>query len=267
MLPSGYEKKSFRKFDFAVDLKSLEKDYLAISDEDWAASYWGHVHCSVGMLLLRGGNSGTEQDFFCDEVYDSPLLARLPYIRYLIGEEGPFGKANYAFIFRLEPNGITLKHQDLMEKWKDMYRIHVPIYTNPGAYLIANGLSQHFSKGSAWSFDNHSDHGVVNGDSERVHLIFDVEHSDKMAACIDEAELLPGQAIPGHEQTISQKSRTIPSYPGDVVMKNAITTLRTRGVNDTDIAKFFNAKGIPSKSYPVRNWTEEMVVNLGKNQN
>jgi len=60
------------------------------------------------MLLLRGGNKGNEVDFFSEEVFDMPILKDLPYIEHLIGEDGPFGKAHYAFIFKMKPNAVTL---------------------------------------------------------------------------------------------------------------------------------------------------------------
>ncbi len=262
MLPRKYRKKSFLKFSCSVDTNKLLEEYRSIPDSAWGSSYWGNIHCSVGMLLLRGGKQGTEHDFFSELVHDKPILDELPYIKHLISEEGPFGKAGYAFIFRLEPNGVSLKHRDMIKKWENMYRIHVPIITNDGAFLIANEKSQHFSLGSAWSFDNQSDHGVVNGDQERVHLIFDVEFNPKLARAIDSAKFIEGKRIKKHIITISKENKARASYPGDQVMKNAILDLRQRGANESQIADFFNAKNIPSKSYPAKPWDKEMILSL-----
>ena len=99
------------------------------------------MHCSVGMLLLRGGNSGNQSDFYCEEVVDHEPLSRMPYLSNLIGEDGPFGRAKYCFIFRTVPNGITVTHKDLQEIWFDMYRIHIPLITNNGAFLSYRNLS------------------------------------------------------------------------------------------------------------------------------
>lgn len=264
MLPDGYKKTSFLKFDFRINTKKLEKEFQSIPSDSWESSYWGNVHCSVGMLLLRGGQDGTENDFYSDQVYDQSILHQLPYIEQLISEEGPFGKAIYAFIFRLKPNGVTLLHQDLIKKWEDMYRIHIPIITNDGAFLIAGGKSQHFEVGSAWTFDNQSDHGVVNGNHERIHLIFDVPFSNKMSLIIDNAEYLSGKTIQKNIDEIEETSKVILSYPGDQVMQSAIKKLRANGANDSQIATFFNMKLIPSKSYPVKLWNSKMVIALSK---
>ncbi len=262
MLPKKYQKRSFLRFDCNLDNDSLVDEFRSIKDNAWETSYWGSIHCSIGMLLLRGGNQGTEFDFFCDHVVDKPILKDMPYIASLIDENGPFGRAHYAFIFKLKPHGVTLRHQDTIEKWFDMYRIHIPIITNPGAHLIANEKSQHFAAGYAWSFDNQADHGVVNGDEERIHLIFDVPFSEKMARRIDTAEYLTGERVNSHVNKISRIDRAVASYPGDELMINGIRNLRAQGASSTQIAEFINSKGIPSKSYPVTPWDKKMVDKL-----
>jgi len=262
MLPQKYQKRSFLKFDCDVDSDKLHQEFQSIRDDAWETSYWGNIHCSIGMLLLRGGNQGTEFDFFSDHVADKPILKTLPYIDHLISDSGPFGKAHYAFIFKLRPDGVTLKHQDTIEKWFDMYRIHIPIITNPGAHLIVNEKSQHLATGYAWSFDNQADHGVVNGDEERVHLIFDVPFSEKMAMRIDAADCLTGERVNSHVERISQTDKATASYPGDELMKNGILNLRSQGASSAQIAEFINSKGIPSKSYPITAWNEKMVDEL-----
>ena len=259
MLPDKYQKRSFLRFDCGIDLPRLIDEFHSIETTLWESSYWGSVHCSIGMLLLRGGDRGDENDFFSEEVSDKRVLSALPYIEHLIGEDGPFGKAHYAFIFKLKPNGVTIKHQDSIERWFDMYRIHVPIITNPGAHLIVNDRSQHLATGFAWSFDNQSDHGVVNGEQERVHLIFDVPFTDKLASQLDTSDCLEGSTNQDHINRISQQNKAIPSYPGDEVIKNGIKTMRAQGANSAQIAGFMNSKSIPSKVYPVTPWTEEMV--------
>ena len=262
MLPFKYRKKSFLKFRPTLDGDLLKKEFHSITDDEWASSYWGEIHCSVGMLLLRGGNLGTEADFYSDKVKDKEILQKLPYIEHLISENGPFGKAIYAFIFKLRPNGVTLKHQDLIEKWQDMYRIHIPIITNNGAFLIANEKSIHFAKGHAWSFDNQSDHGVVNGPEERVHLIIDVPFTEKMAQAYDEAQWVEGNRNPAHIKRISEDNMIAPSYPGDIYINDSIKRLTNDGLNLPEIAEAFNKKKIPSKSYPAKPWDEEMLKGI-----
>jgi len=262
MLPDGYQKQSFRRFDIGADIDRLNAEFSDIPQNYWANSYWGSIHCSVGMLLLRGGTSGTQSDFYSSEVADHEVLEQAPYIRSLIDKDGPFGFAKYAFLFRMRPNGITKLHKDTMDRWTDMYRIHVPIITNPDAHLIADGRSIHFAAGHAWSFDNQSEHGVVNGDQERVHLIFDVDLNDRLKDQIDACQLLKGERVAEHLERIKDDSMEKPSYFGDDVVRQGIGQLRNRGMNNAQIASFMNNKKVPLKDYYGDRWTSDMIERL-----
>lgn len=251
MLPDGYQKRSFLRFHVPIDLEALRDEFRSIPNEAWVSSYWGNIHCSIGMLLLRGGDAGGAEDFFSDEVIDKAPLAKLPYIESLLGPDGPFGAAVYAFLFRMEPRGVTLGHQDQIEKWHDMFRIHVPIVTNRGAFLISDNRSIHFEAGHAWSFDNQTRHGVVNGPATRTHLIFDVEFSETLAQRIDAADFLPGKRNENHVKKINSKKQATTSYPGDRALMQAMERLRASGYDDEKIAEFLNAKGIPTRRYHI----------------
>ena len=258
MLPENYQKRSFYRFAVPVDVPRLVGEYRSVPEDAWQASYWGNIHCSVGMLLLRGGETGTEEDFFADSVSDSPLLAKLPYMKSFLGRDGPFGEASYAFLFRMEPNGLTQAHRDTIEKWNDMFRVHIPIETNPRARLISDGYAQHFSAGHAWSFNNQSWHGVVNGGQERVHFIFDIPFNDKIAGQIDQATFVQGEKRDDLLQKIEAGTKSRKSYPGDQWMGDAVLRLRNNGLNDQQIADAFNAKRIPTKRYFISNWRQQV---------
>lgn len=259
MLPDGYPKRSFLRFDVGIDAGRLADEFRSIPDEAWASSYWGNIHCSVGMLLLRGGDTGTQEDFYSEEVHDNPLLQSLPHMRHLMAEDGPFGGAKYGFIFRMRPNGVTRLHQDTMDQWQDKYRIHVPILTNPDALLISDGKAIHFAAGYAWNFDNMTSHGVVNGNEERVHLIMDVPFNPAMKQRYDEADYLPGEDRPDLVEKVSSRETIAPSYFGDKMIRNGIRNLRSRGLDDEKIVEVFNAKQVPTKRYYENRWTLEML--------
>jgi len=259
MLPENYQKRSFLRFDTAVDLQRLVDECHSIPESAWQASYWGKIHCSVGMLLLRGGESGTEEDFFADSVVDSPLLEQLPYMKSFLVPDGPFGTANYAFIFRMEPNGVTQAHRDVIEKWKDMFRIHIPIQSNRRARLISDGYAQHLSPGHAWSFDNQSWHGVVNGSDERIHFIFDVKFNDTLARQLDRAKFVQGEKRDDLVRKIESEKKSRVPYPGDQFMGDAVRQLRSQGLSDGQIADAFNAKKFPTKRYFIKNRRQELV--------
>ena len=189
------KKRSFLKLPVAIDREKLLAEYNSIPESAWGASHWD-VHCSIDMILLRGGKKGSAEDFVTDDVANSPLLAQMPYIASILAPNGPFGGAHYAFIFRTKPNGITRQHMDDREEWTRTVRIHVPIITNPGAVLLAEGRSKHLEVGEVWTFDNQQIHSVMNGDSTRVHMIFDVDPNPKFAALMRAAAFDAGEPDP-----------------------------------------------------------------------
>ncbi len=183
------------------------------------------------MLLLRGGNKGTDEDFCTDDVSNSPILEKLPYISTLLSEEGPFRGAVYAFIFRTKPHGITRAHYDDNQAWMRKVRIHVPIISNDRAVLLSEKRAMHFAVGSAWTFDNQTLHSVVNGDKTRVHMIFDVNPNPKLAEMMAKATFDPGEIdMESWNLTIAQQENFNPEpllmfargEPLDLTEKNSL---------------------------------------------
>ena len=193
------KKRSFLKLPVKIDLDRLLADYRSIPSEAWASSRWD-THCSSDMLLLRGGKVGGQEDFTTDDVADQEILSSLPYISSLIGPDGPFGQPTFAFIFRMRPMGVSRAHIDDDPAWKDPYRIHIPITTNPDAVLMSETCAKHLEPGEVWSFDNQAMHSVVNGDSVRTHMIIDVPRNPKLDALLAEAEWDPGVEDPENWQ-------------------------------------------------------------------
>ncbi len=89
--------------------------------------------------------------------------------------EGATYDRYYASLSRLIP-GVTYKfHQDPQKPgW--ITRVHVPIVTNPDAWMFFEGEDPvHFEAGFAYSFDTLRMHNYGNfGTEDRVHLLFDV---------------------------------------------------------------------------------------------
>lgn len=262
-LPHGYEKRSFLELDVALDIPAILDEYRAIPQSAWLSSYWGKSHCSVGMFLLRGGTTGTEDDFWTeDEAVDHPHLLAMPVVRQLLN--GPLGKARYAFFFRMRPDGVTLRHRDRAPVWQTMYRIHVPLVTNAGAFLISGTRSLHLDVGSAWTFDNGDEHGVVNGPEERVHLIFDVPFNPTLRTRLDAARFHQGETVPEHLARIEARDVfATTSYPGDHEVRVLIARHRDAGLSDVQISTRLNDEGIPPKQYFAEaRWTPTMVASL-----
>jgi hypothetical protein len=205
------KKQNFMRLPIWIDGGKLLRDFAAIPDSAWGVSHWD-VHCSIDVLLLRGGDRGEAADFFTQDIKNNPVLEKLPYIASLLEPNGPFGGAVYAFIFKTKPNGITRAHRDKKEEWHRAVRIHIPIVTNPGAFLLAEGRAKHLEVGEAWTFDNQSTHAVVNGDATRVHLIIDVNPNPKLIALMSGATIDPGEPDPERWQRAAAHLAARPAH-------------------------------------------------------
>ncbi len=211
-------KRSFLQLPVTVDVERLIEDYRSVPPQAWASTHWD-VHCSANMVLLRGGRQGNAGDFVGSDSVDHDVLNTLPYIRWLIGKSGPFGGTNHAFIFRMKPLGVTRPHVDSDLSWYDPFRIHVPIVTNDGAFLLSEGRSKHLAVGEVWTFDNQVEHAVTNGDAVRTHLIFDVPRRPQVLDLIEHARFDPGSDDPTrwHAARLPDMVRSIPYASSDPI--------------------------------------------------
>lgn len=88
--------------------------------------------------------------------------------------------ADGVVLSRMPPGESHGMHRDLQRAgW--LTRVHVPLVTNPRAWIAFEGnypyihvYRDHFEVGKAYSFDTLRRHAFGNdGDTERVHLLFD----------------------------------------------------------------------------------------------
>lgn len=85
------------------------------------------------------------------------------------------GRGHAPFLGHSVPGHFAPMHVDPQRPdW--LTRVHVPLVTNPGCWMQWEGWERvHFSAGNAYNFNTLTPHSVGNdGDSERVHFIFEV---------------------------------------------------------------------------------------------
>lgn len=68
-------------------------------------------------------------------------------------------------------------HVDAQESdW--IRRIHVPLVTNEKAYMIIDGVAEHWRAGQVYFIDTRVEHAIRNdGDTPRIHFMFDVRRA------------------------------------------------------------------------------------------
>jgi hypothetical protein len=84
--------------------------------------------------------------------------------------------ARDTMLSRMRPGQVHGFHVDQQTTDTWVTRVHVPLVTNPGAWMRFDGHGfVHFEVGSAYTFDTNIRHQFGNdGTTDRVHLIFDV---------------------------------------------------------------------------------------------
>ena len=110
------DKVSFARLPVTIELERLRADVAGIDPSAWRPTHWDYPHGSVRLLVLRGGDTDTAIDFYTPDPEDRPILDRLPYLARLIGRDGPFGGAHFAYLFRMQPDGVAkLSPGDVVE--------------------------------------------------------------------------------------------------------------------------------------------------------
>lgn len=96
----------------------------------------------------------------------------------------PYGYANGAFprvmFARMAPGGEIKPHRDANAAAKWPHKIHVPLLTNDKVTFYVDGIGYHLPEGEAAEVNNMGVHAVKNdGDSDRIHLIFEYYDADQ----------------------------------------------------------------------------------------
>lgn len=85
------------------------------------------------------------------------------------------GRPARAMLVRLAPGGVISPHTDTGIYAEATVRFHLPLVTNPGAWLEVDGEKYHLPAGALYAFDKHVPHrGGNDGDTARVHMILDI---------------------------------------------------------------------------------------------
>jgi len=92
-------------------------------------------------------------------------------------ERGAFPRVMFA---RMAPGGVIHPHVDANPAARWPHKIHVPLATNAGVICFFGGEERHLLDGEAVEVDNLGPHWVRNnGDTDRIHLIFEYYDTDQ----------------------------------------------------------------------------------------
>ena len=127
------------------------------------------------------------------KLVDTPLRSEFPEVETLL-DMLPGEKHRIRFM-KLKPEGELERHTDLVDPDQGisdgkLARIHFPIVTNKKVKFQnwdwnANAPEIHMKVSEAWYLDVRKPHRAINsGDEYRIHLVVDVESSEKLRSLI-----------------------------------------------------------------------------------
>lgn len=165
------------KFDREYEVVLLQEELQVCVQYDWVLhfnqrDYEGNWSC-ISLRSVDGRNK-TIIGFGGEGSYqDTPLLEQLPYMRTVI--EGIPGEKESIRLMALYPGAEIKPHKDLGCAYADgVYRIHIPIYTDPAVEFYLDGERVVMEEGSCWYLDFSKTHQIINRSEQvRVHLVID----------------------------------------------------------------------------------------------
>src|ERR1700679_1176804 len=126
-----------------VDLQSL-----------WREPYpeYGSAGLKVATLLNPTGEQENFDYRDCRSPVVTPLLEKLPSLLHFFKESEL--EVMGARLLRLDPGTFLHEHRDFVYlEAVPRYRLHLPLITNPNAFITSPGINVHFERGYLWKLD------------------------------------------------------------------------------------------------------------------
>ena len=180
----------FQKQNLKFDIKKLQEAYKQIIqtkkfDDGGGISHFGAIcltripgdpdsvkgNKARGLYWTKPDKSGKEvsRDIIIDEASYSEFISDYEntYFKEVFDKISTVYKLGRVRILLKEPRSTLSWHRDPEP------RLHIPIYTNPGAIMVVDKVAKHMpADGSVWITNNTKYHNAFNGGEEnRIHLV------------------------------------------------------------------------------------------------
>ena len=180
----------FQRQDIKFDISKLRKacdDVLKIKGFDTSLGIPHFAGISLNQIpgdpdSIKGNNVRgifwTRPDASGKEVQRDSIIDESKYTEFLKDFDNTYLREVYDQLsnkFKLGRVRLLLKEPRSTLSWhRDPEpRLHIPIYTNPGAIMVIDQIAKHMpADGSVWITNNTKYHNAFNGGEEnRVHLV------------------------------------------------------------------------------------------------
>ena len=159
----------FYKLPLRVDVEQLVNEVNGFAEDEWRA-HPQQFEGNSSMILVSA--NGQINDDMHGPMLPTEKLNRCLYIKQILASFNTvIGRSR---LMRLSPKATVPIHTDINYYWRDRFRIHVPIVTDPSIRFCCNGNEVNMAAGEVWVFDNWHNHTVINdSDVTRIHLVAD----------------------------------------------------------------------------------------------
>ncbi len=171
------------RFPFTFDVELLKADLETVLKHEWTAHYntgaYSGNWTSIA-LLAPGGNPSNINAMPSEEspLMETELLRNCPTFKSIL-DQFPFEKTS-ARLLCLETGAEIKPHRDNCLGYEDgVFRMHIPVVTNPQVEFILAGERVIMDEGTCWYINANEEHSVANrGTENRVHFVIDGIRND-----------------------------------------------------------------------------------------
>lgn len=167
---------NYIQFSKFYDTDRLQAELAGVLKEEWPLHFNTRDFNGDWRSISLRSVSGESNDIYAHpngEYKDTPVLKLMPYVKEIL-DSWECEKESVRLL-SLSPGSIIKPHKDPGCGYADgIFRLHIPIVTNPSVYFTINGMQLHLKAGECWYMDFSTTHSIVNnGDTARVHIIID----------------------------------------------------------------------------------------------
>ena len=156
----SYDDAAGTKYIAGISLNQIPGDPSSIKGENIKGIYWTKPNSSGKEESRAKRINEAAFTEFVDDLKDT-------YFKEVYDELSKRFKLGRVRILLKEPRSTLSWHRDSEP------RLHIPIYTNPGAIMVIDHIAKHMpADGSVWITNNTKYHNAFNGGEEnRIHLV------------------------------------------------------------------------------------------------
>ena len=160
----------FMQLPLVFDVSALQTEIFAIAESAWRPHPQGYPGNDALTLITTGGDP--ESDAASGVMRPTVHLLRSPYLMQVLHSLGAtWGRTR---LMRLSGQAKVMPHVDVNYYWRERFRVHVPIVTQPTVRFSCGDAQINMRPGECWIFDTWRTHHVVNDHAlARIHLVAD----------------------------------------------------------------------------------------------